>query len=140
MLIIWGVFLFLITSLAYFGQVFSVFWPENAGELGLADLADEVEPVFFADGRGEAIWDSLTLWMLPVAAILMILGNEVWIYFGLVGGGMYIYFAGRGIATRMMMDKQGFSIGTPSTMKTAYAFLAIWGLAAAVTVVLAIIT
>ena len=48
--------------------------------------------------RGEAIWDSVTLWTLPLAGVLLLLNNPLWVYFGLVGGGMYLYFAGRGLS------------------------------------------
>lgn len=34
---------------------------------------------------------------MVVAGVLLILNNGVWAYFGLVGGGMYVYFAGRAI-------------------------------------------
>ena len=61
----------------------------------------DVDPAFYADARGEAKWDSLTLWTLPVAGILIMFNSSLWVYFGLVGGSMYLYFAGRAIFTRL---------------------------------------
>ncbi|MCP5028323.1 MAG: hypothetical protein GY929_18765, partial [Actinomycetia bacterium] len=60
---------------------------------------------------------------------------DAWPYFGLVGGGTYGYFAGRGILTRVEMQRRGFRIGADSSVRVGYAFLTIWGVMAAITVV-----
>ena len=95
--IIWGIILTILSSIGYFGQVISAFWPETAAKLGLTEAEADVDPTFYADMRGEAFWDTAILWTLPVAGVLLMLNNPLWAYFGLVGGGMYLYFAGRGI-------------------------------------------
>jgi hypothetical protein len=136
--IIWGVILFIIASIGYFGQVISAFWPGTATKLGLTEPEGDVDPTFYADMRGEAYWDTAILWTLPVAGVLLVLNSPVWAYFGLVGGGMYLYFAGRGIVVRRVMERRGIRIGTPETVKVAYIFLSLWGLAAVITIVLAI--
>ena len=136
--IIWGLILTTLTSIAYFGQVISAFWPETAAKLGLTETDGQVDPTFYADMRGEAFWDTAILWTLPVAGVLQILGNPLWPYFGLVGSGMYLYFAGRGIIVRKVMQGRNIHIGTPDSLKVPYTFLALWGLAAAVTIVMAI--
>jgi hypothetical protein len=51
---------------------------------------------------------------------------------------MYLYFAGRGILVRRVMQRRGIRIGSPDTLKVAYIFLTLWGLAAVITIVLAI--
>jgi len=136
--IVWGVILFIISSIGYLGQVITAFWPEIATKLGLTEAEAGVDATFYADVRGEAYWDSAILWTLPVAGVLLVLNSPVWVYFGLVGGGMYLYFAGRGIVVRRMMQRRGIRIGTPETLKVIYSFLALWGLAAVITIVLAI--
>ena len=68
-----------------------------------------------ADIRGEALRDLLTLWTLLVAGILMIFDAAAWPYFGLVGGGVYACFGGKGIVTRLEMQRRGFRIGTTRT-------------------------
>jgi hypothetical protein len=136
--IIWGVILFIIASIGYFGQAISAFWPETATKLGLTEPEADVDPTFYADVRGEAFWDTAILWTLPVAGVLLVLNSPVWAYFGLVGGGMYLYFAGRGILVRRVMQRRGIRIGSPDTLKVAYIFLTLWGLAAVITIVLAI--
>jgi len=67
------------------------------------------------------------------------LNNPIWAYFGLVGGGMYLYFAGRGILVRRVMQGRGKQIGSPETLRVAYTFLTLWGLAAVITIVMAIV-
>jgi len=138
--IIWGAFLILLSSIAYFGQVITTFWPELAAKLGVAEAETEVDATFFADIRGEAIWDSLTLWTLPLAGLLQILNSALWPYLGLIGGGMYLYFAGRGILVRKMMKSRGIRIGLPENLQTAYIFLTLWGLAAVTTIIIAIVS
>ena len=136
--VIWGAVLFIISSIAYFGQAISAFWPETAVRLGLTEAEADVDPAFYADVRGEAIWDAAVLWTLPVAGVLLLLNNPVWIYFGLVGGGMYLYFAGRGIVVRRVMQRRGVRIGTPQTLRVIYFFLALWGVTAVITIIVAI--
>jgi 4-amino-4-deoxy-L-arabinose transferase-like glycosyltransferase len=76
-----------------------------------------------------------------VIASLISRGNgysPFWIYFGLVGSGMYLYFAGRGIAVRLMMQRRGIRIGQPETLKVIYVFLTLWGLTAVITIIMTV--
>ncbi|MBK5109070.1 MAG: hypothetical protein JJE12_13110 [Anaerolineales bacterium] len=102
-------------------------------------MKTDVDSTFYADVRGEAYWDTLVLWTLPVAGILLIMNNPAWVYFGLIGGGMYLYFTGRGILVRRKMQNQGIRIGSAETLKVIYTFLSIWGIAAIATIVYAIL-
>ena len=104
----------------------------------MTEPESDVDPTFFVDGRGEAIWDALILWTLPVAGILLILNSPLWAYFGLVGGGMYLYFAGRMIVVRLAMQRRGISIGKPETVKLYNVVLILWGLIAVVTIIMAV--
>ena len=117
--IIWGVTLTILSSIAYIGQVLSAFWPEAATKLGLTEAESAVDPTFYADMRGEAFWDAAILWTLPVAGVLLVLSHPLWPYFGLVGDGMYLYFAGLGIIVRRVMQKRYFRIGTLDSLKVA---------------------
>lgn len=136
--IICGSIIIIFSFIAWVGQVISAYSYNNAQALGLAEKESDVDPVFLADMKGEAIWDSLILWILPVAGILLILDHPSWIYFGLVGGGSHLYFAGRGIIVRMMMQRKGIRIGNSATIKTAYIFLSIWGLISLISIFLVI--
>ena len=94
--IVWGLTLFVISFIGFIGQAITAVWPLTAVKLGLTEPEADVDPTFYLDVRGEAFWDSLILWALRVAGLLLLLNNHIWPYFGLVGGGMYLYFAGRG--------------------------------------------
>ena len=137
--IIWGAILIIFTGiLCWLGQVINASSPTLAARLGLTEPESDVDPTFFVDGRGEAIWDALILWTLPVAGILLLLNSPWWAYFGLVGGGMYLYFAGRGIVVRLIMQRRGIRIGKPETLKLFNVVLTLWGLIAVVTIVVAV--
>ena len=137
--IVWGIILIIIAGFGYVGQVISTFWPDKAVALGLTESEADVDPTFYADMRGEAYWDTAVLWTLPLAGFLLVLDSPMWAYFGLIGGGMYLYFAGRGILVRWVMRRRDIRIGEPQTLKIAYLFLALWGLVATITIVLAIV-
>ena len=138
MIIIWGIILFIISAIGFVGQLLSAVWPETAVRLGLIESEGDVDPAFYADVRGEALWDTVILWILPAAAVLLIFKNPIWPYFGLVGGGMYLYFAGRGIFVRRVLLSRKIAIGHPANVRSAFIFLAIWGMAAIITMRLAI--
>jgi hypothetical protein len=136
--ILWGVIVVALSLLCWGGQTISWFAPETAVRLSLMEAEDTVEPTYFADVRGEALWDTLTLWTMPVAGILLIVDNPAWAYFGLVGGGMYGYFAGRGIVTRRAMQQRGYRVGAAQNVTVGYLFLSVWGLMALITIAAAV--
>ncbi len=124
---LWGAVIVLLSLPCWAGQLMSWLWPATAERLQLTEAADSVEPAFHADVRGEAVWDVLTLWTLPLAGVLLISGVDAWAFWGLVGGGMYVYFAGRGIFTRRAMQRRGLRVGEPAFVRTAFIGLALWG-------------
>ena len=131
---VWGIVLIVFTLIGWLGQVISLISPKAAARLGVSEPETDVDPVYWADIRGEALWDSLVLWTLPVAGILFLLDNKLWIHFGLVGGGMWLYFAGRAILTRVTLQRRGIRIGMPKTLAINYTFIVTWGLIATVTI------
>lgn len=136
--VVWGVILIIISSLGWLGQVITALNPTLGEKLGVTEPEADVDPTFHTDVRGEAYWDAVILWTLPVGGLLLVLNNQAWIYFGLVGGGMYLYFAGRGILVRRVMQQNGIRIGAPEALKVNYIYLALSGLTAAITIVMAI--
>jgi len=136
--LIWGVILIIFGLLGWLGQVLSAFAPKAAANLGLTEPESDVDPTFFADARGEAIWDTMITWTLLVTGILLVLDSPLWAYFGLIGGGIYLYFAGRGIAQRLVMQRRGVRIGKPKNIGAAYLFLSLWGLIGVVTIIMAV--
>ena len=138
--IIWGAILTIFSLLGWIGQAITAFSPKLAVKLGMTEPESEVDPTFYVDVRGESVWDTMILWTLPVAGILLMLNNSLWAYFGLVGGGMYLYFAGRGITVRLAMRRRGIRIGMPKTLAAIYVFLILWALIAVVTIIMAVAT
>ena len=137
--LLWGIVLIVFTLiLCWLGQVINASSPTLAGRLGLAEPESDVDPTFFVDGRGEAIWDVFSLWILPVAGILLIFDSPYWVYFGLVGGGMYLYFSGRLLIVRQLMQRRGIRIGKPETVKLYNVVLTLWGLIAIITIIMAV--
>jgi hypothetical protein len=135
---IWGAILVLFTGiLCWLIQVINAFSPTKAARLGLNEPESDVDPTFFVDTRAEAIWDALILWVLPVAGLLLIANSPWWAVFGLVGGAMYLYFAGRGLIVRLMMQRRGIRIGKQETVKLFNAALTLWGLLGVVTMIVA---
>jgi hypothetical protein len=137
--IAWGVAVTALSLLCWGGQVVAVLAPRRAARLGLIEDEAEVEPAFWADARGEALWDIATLWSMMVAGVLLVVGAEAWAYFGLIGGGTYLYFAGRGIVVRLTMASRGLRIGTPENVRVGLIALAIWGAMAAITIAAAVV-
>ena len=74
---------------------------------------------------------------MVVAGALLIIDNPTWAYFGLIGGGMFVYFGGRGIFTRVAMRRRGFRVGTPQNVKIGLVFLGIWGVMGLITIIAA---
>ncbi len=130
-----GVVVMLLALLCWVGQLISWFAPITAARWSLAERQEDVEPTYWLDIRGEALWDLISLWPMVVVGWLLIVDSTDWAYWGLVGGGMYVYFSGRGIITRMAMLKGGYRIGSAQSVNLGLAALTIWGLMGLTTVV-----
>jgi hypothetical protein len=136
--IVWGILLIVFGLIEWGGQVLSALTPKFATKLGLIEPEADVDTAFYADVRGEVKWDSITLWTLPFTGLLIILNNPLWLYFGMVGGSMYLYFAGRAIFTRLELKNKGVRIGKSEFLKVFYIFITLWGLIGLATVIKAL--
>ena len=134
MQIVWGIVLVGLGLICWVGQSINWLWPDTAARHGLSEAEADVEPVFWADTRAEAAWDSLVTWTLPTAGLLLLLDVGEWAYLGLVGGGMYLYFGGRGILARLAMRRRGMRIGAEQNVRVNLTFLALWAAAGLVTI------
>ena len=138
--LIWGIILVSVTLKCWIGQIIIALSPKVAVKIMITEPESNVDPTFFAGFRGEAIWGALSLWTLPVAGILLIINNALWTYFGLVGGGMYLYFVGRGITSRLIMQRHNINIGKSKILKLNYLLLTLWGIIAVITIIMAVAT
>ncbi len=140
MAVAWGLVVLITSAVAWGGQMWSWFAPTSAARIGLTEAEEEVDPTFWLDGRGEALWDLCTLWVMPVAGVLLVVGHDWWSYFGLIGGGMYLYFAGRGIVVRLVLRRHDVRVGNPSSVRVGLIALAVWGSIALITIGAAIVS
>lgn len=131
MTIAFGVAVLVLGLFAWLGQVVALVDPQRAARLGLSESEERIDPAFHADGRAECLWDSLTLWVLPTAAALLLAGHPSWRVLAPIGGAMYLYFGGRGVLQRRAMRRRAVRIGSEANVKSAYVFLTLWGLAGA---------
>ncbi len=134
----WGVVILVLGLLAWGGQAVSWLAPGVAARWGLTETEASVEPAFWADVRGEALWDTLTLWTLPSAGLGLIFNVSWWPYLGMTGGAVYAYFGGRGIVARLEMGRRGLRAGTRPELGAAYVMLPLWGIVGLATAVAAI--
>ena len=89
--LLWGVAIVGLGLLAWGGQVVTWLAPEAATRLSLTEAEDAVDAVYWADLRGEARWDAITLWTLPLAGLLLVVGHQAWAWLGLFAAGIYVY-------------------------------------------------
>lgn len=134
----WGLVLLVLGLVAWVGQLISWLWPNMAGRWGIAESEADVDPVLWADIRGEAPWDALVIWTLPAAGVLLILDVSAWAYLGLVGGGIYLYFGGRGIFQRLSMQRRSMRIGSEQSVRVFLVFLTLWAVGGLITIFAAI--
>ena len=116
----------------------SAFLTPLATRLGFIEPESDVDRTFFVFERSLAVNDTIWTWTLPTAGILLIMNSPLWIYFGLVGGGMYLYFSGAGILSRLAMKRRAIRIGSQKAVAQAYVALTLWGLIGLVTIIMAV--
>lgn len=121
-----GSVVLVLALIAWVGQLVSWRSPATAVRWGVTEAESAVEPAFWADARGEAEWDALTLWIGVAAGLAMIADHVWWPYLAIVAGAAYLYFAGRGILTRVELTRRGHRIGTPENVRVAYVFCSLW--------------
>lgn len=137
---LWGLIVVLLSLLAWGSQFINWVSPRSRSRFAITTAESTAEPSYWIDIRGEAPFDSVTLWTMVVAGVLLTLGIDAWAYFGLVGGGMYVYFAGRAIFTRIAAARVGIPVGALRKHRLGYAMLFAWGLMGLATIAAAVVS
>ncbi len=119
------VIVFLIGSLAFFGQLIVTFKPKLGEKIGMIEKEDETHPVFYNFERGIARADIFLIWSAALAPILYFIENPNWPYFGIMGGTMLAYYSVLALFTRLA-QKPGTMMGGNSYLRTVYINSAIW--------------
>ena len=134
--VVWGIVLIVVSG--WWMQVFSAVAPKWAERCGFAEPEADIDPVFHADCRGEAIWDALSLWPMTLAGALLIADHPAWAWIALIGAGQILYFAGRAVSVRIALRRRGVRIGSQRYVTMVYAMMATVAAVAAVTAVMAV--
>jgi hypothetical protein len=121
---------FVLWWLLYLGQLVSVVNLPLAQRLGLQEKPGSVDSLVTRLELGTARWDLVSLWVLPMAGILMLIDHGWWPVFALVGGGIFVDAGGREAVKLSALRQHGVPIGTPKELRLAmvvYAVLVIVG-------------
>lgn len=140
MRVLWGLIVVILSLLAWGSQFISWVVPRSRPRFALTNAENASEPSYWIDIQGEAPFDSVTLWTMVVAGALLILDISAWAYFGLVGGGMYVYFAGRAIFTGIAAEREGIPVGALKKHRIGYAMLFAWGLMGLITIAAGVVS
>ncbi len=134
-----GILVIVLGLICWLGQALVVFAPRVAVMLGLNEREEDLDrSMYLFERLSQGIMDVLLAWMLPAAALMMLLGNTHWPILALVGGGVYLYFPGVFIITRIVLKRNGMKIGRPASVVSAYIFGALWMLSAICMILLAV--
>ena len=107
-------------------------------KIGAGEPEQEIDrSMYLFERYSQGIPDILLTWILPAAALMMLLGLDGWPLLALVGGGVYLYFPAVFCITRIVLKKYGKKIGRPASAMTAYLFGTLWTLSAIYMIVLA---
>ena len=135
-----GVAAILLGLICWVGQSMAVLALPMAVKIGVFEPEDDVDQgMWLIERFSQGIMDMMLTWLLPAAGLLMILNNPLWPILALIGGGVYLYFPGVFIITRIVLKGRGLKVGSRSAERVAYVFGALWFVLAIVMIVRAII-
>lgn len=130
-----GIVCVLFGGIGWLGQLISGVNYPLAQRLGLQERSEGTDPLFRQAETNAARWDSLVLWTLLAAGVLMLANASWWPYVALVAGGIYLDGAGREAAKAIALRKGGVRIGGPKEVRVAVVFfstmaaIAVWVIA-----------
>ena len=134
-----GIVVIVLGLICWLGQALVVFVPRVAIKLGLNEREEDLDrSMYLFERLSQGIMDVLLAWMLPAAALMMLVGDKHWPILALVGGGVYLYFPGVFIITRIVLKRNGMRVGRPASVVSAYVFGTLWMLSAVCMIVLAV--
>lgn len=122
-----GIAVILFGLIAWLGQSLVFFAPELARSLGLVEPKGEIdEALYIIESRALGLNDLLLTWTLPLSGVLMLLDNSLWPYLGLIGGGIYLYFSGLIVFSRIYLRRENKKIGSAGSVAASYLFSLVW--------------
>lgn len=135
-----GVLVIVLGLICWIGQTLVVFAPDIAVKLGVGEPEQDLDrSMYLFERYSQGIPDMLLTWILPAAALMMLLGVDQWPVLALVGGGVYLYFPAVFSITRVILQKDGKKIGRPASVLAAYVLGTLWTLSAIYMIVMAVV-
>ena len=116
------------------GQLLTVVSFRLVQRLGLQEHDDGTDPLHRRLERNTARWDQATLWLLPLASLLIRRDHPAWPALALIGSDAYFDTGGREAAKFLGLEAEGVRVGSPSEQRIfrwGAAFISIAGLVAA---------
>ena len=134
-----GIVILLLGLICWVGQGLVFIAPETAQNLGLCEPRAEMDEAFYIiEVESLGLADLLLTWTFPLAGLLMILDNPGWPILALVAGGIYLYMSAAIILRRVYLIRHGKKVGSPSAVRTAYIFGALWIITSVAMILLAV--
>ena len=135
-----GIFVIIVGAICWVGQSLSLLFPGLAVKLGMLEPKEEMDDTFYIiDAKVLGANDMALTWILPVSAVMMLLDLPYWPVFALIGSGIFIYFSGYIILSRLFLRRAGKKVGSKSSQVTGYVFGLLWIIASIGMSVLSII-
>lgn len=125
MRVLLGIVCVLFGGFGWIGQMISGINYPLAQRLNLQEKSQGTDPLFRRAETNAARWDSLVLWALLLAGILMLADNQWWPLVSLIAGGIYLDGAGREVAKCISLRKGGIRIGDAKDLKVAAFFFSL---------------
>jgi len=125
-----GIAIVIAGLICWAGQTLSYLAPGFATRFGLLEQKEEMdETLYIIEAKALCLNDMLLTWTLPLSGVLLLLDNPFWPYLGLIGGGIYLYFSGLIVFSRIYLGHEGKKVGALSNVRVAYVFALVWVLA-----------
>ena len=122
-----GVITLIAGLIAWLGQSLAFFVPAAAVRLGALEPEAELDQTLYVvETYAMGLSDMLLAWMLPLSALLMLVGHPVWPYLALIGSGVYVYFSAVTMLSRVYLKRRGKKVGRVASERAAYVFGVIW--------------
>jgi hypothetical protein len=135
-----GIFVIIVGTICWAGQSLSFFFPNIAVKLGVLEPKEEMDDTFYIiDSKVLGANDMALTWILPVSAVMMLFDSTYWPVFALIGSGIFVYFSGYIILSRLVLRSAGKKVGSNSSQVSGHVFGLLWIIASIGMSVLSII-
>ena len=84
------------------------------------------ESFYIIDAKVLGTNDMALTWILPVSAIMMIFNVKYWPILALIGSGVFVYFSGYIILSRLILKTAGKKVGSNNSQIIGYVFSLFW--------------